>query len=423
MPNDTFPESSTKQQIIETAARHVCPHRVDTFKLMGTVPVMGRREGNYFWDMDGKKLFDVHINGGTYNLGHRNPEIIATLRAALDHYDIGNHHFVSGPRARLAETLCRLSPGEMQYCVFTTSGAEAVDVTLRTARKATGRRKIVSFAGSYHGHGGLSLRAGYSEQAEYFLSDTPEGEFIQVPFDDVEAMGKVLDGGDIAAVLCEMIPATNGFPMPSPGYYEAVKALCDDHGTVFIADEVQTGLGRTGDFWACDGYGVAPDMLITGKGLTGGVYPIAAAVMSEAVSGWIREDGWGYSSTAGGSEPGCMVALKVLEILQRPEILKNVRARSAQLATGLQGIRSRHRFLRDIRQNGLVIGLRFDHPDGGLLMSGCCYEVGLWAFPAGFERSVLQFKPNLLIDSAGCDEILTLLERAIGLCEKHVGLG
>ena len=136
MPNDTLPDNPSKQQIIETAARHVCPHRVETFKLMGTVPVMGRREGNYFWDMDGRKLFDVHINGGTYNLGHRNPEIIATLRSALDDYDIGNHHFASEPRARLAKTLCRLVPGAMQYCVLTTSGAEAVDVTIRTAAKS-----------------------------------------------------------------------------------------------------------------------------------------------------------------------------------------------------------------------------------------------------------------------------------------------
>lgn len=413
--------ASTKEEIIALAARYVCPQRVESFKSAGVVPVMGRREGNYFWDLDGRRLFDAHINGGTYNLGHRNPELIRTLRNALDEYDIGNHHFASGPRARLAETLARVTPGDLRYSVLTPSGSEAVEVALRTARRATGRRRIVSLQGSYHGHGGLSLRAGYAHQAEYFLSDHPREEFVQVPFNDLDAMRKALSGGDVAAVICETIPATSGFPLPAPDFLSGVKTLCEEYGSLYVADEVQTGLGRTGRMWAVEGYGVEPDILITGKGLSGGLYPIAAAVLSEGAAGWLHEEGWGHSSTFGGSELGCIVASKVLEIVERPGVLANVRAMSELLGGRLREIAARHPFLAEVRQNGLIIGLRFAHPMGGLLMMAAGYEVGLWAFAAGFDRSVLQFKLNLLVDSAACEEALGLLTSAIELCERRYG--
>ena len=409
-----------KEKIIELAAQYVCPARVNTFKLLGTLSVMAKREGHYFWDMDGRKLFDVHINGGTYNLGHRNPEIIATLRAGLDEYDIGNHHFVSGPRARLAQLLIKHTPGKMRYTVFTASGSEAVEVAIRSARKATGKRRIIAFAESYHGHGGLSLRAGgYQKLAAYFLSAEPAGEFIQVPFNDIEAMERALQQPDVAAVISEMIPATSGFPMPDQNYHAEVKKLCNKHGVLYIADEVQTGLGRTGRMWACEGYGVKPDILVTGKGLSGGIYPIAAAVMTEQAAGWIQEEGWGHSSTFGGSELGCLVAEKVIEIITRPGLLENVRAMSKFLRQGLEDIRSRYPFFEEIRQNGLVMGLRFGNPLGGAMMMAASYEAGLWAFVSGFNYAVLQFKTNLLVDQAACEEVLGLLEKALKIAQSR----
>lgn len=411
---------SDKQAVLEQAARYVCPGRIESFTMFGTPPVMGRREGHYFWDLDGRKLFDVHINGGTFSLGHRNPEIIAALHEAVERYDIGNHHFPSAPRAALAEALARVSPGGLRYAVFASGGSEACDIAIKTARKATGRRKIVSIVGSYHGHTGLCLAAGDVKNAEYFLSAGSPAEFVQVPFNDLDAMGAALAGGDVAAVLLETIPATLGFPMPSPGYLPGVHAMCARSGALFVADEVQTGLGRTGAMWAVDGYGVEPDILVTGKGLSGGVYPIAAAILHERVAGWLAENGWGHVSTFGGAEIGCHVALKVLEILQRPGVLDNVRAMSDRLGAGLEAIRARHPFLVEVRRNGLVMGLRFAHELGGPLMTAAGYEVGLWAFFAGFDRSVLQFKPGILITAAECDELLGLVEQTVALCESRL---
>ena len=410
-----------KQTIVDLAARYVCPGRVETFKMLGTLPVMGRREGHYFWDLDGRRLFDVHINGGTFNLGHRHPEIVAALHEAADRYDVGNHHFPSGPRARLAEALARLTPGTLRYSVFAASASEANDIAIKTARKTTGRRKIVSLIGSYHGHTGLCLAAGDVKNAEYFLSDGPAGEFVQVPFNDLDAMRAALAGNDVAAVLLETIPATYGFPLPAPGYLSGVKTLCEQYGAVFVADEVQTGLGRTGTMWAIEGYGVEPDILVTGKGLSGGMYPMAAAILSERVAGWLGDNGWGHVSTFGGAEIGCHVALKVLEILERPGVIANATAMSDVLGAGLEAIRERHPLLVEIRRNGLVMGLRFDHDLGGPMMTAAGYEVGLWAFFAGFQRSVLQFKPGLLINEFECAELLGLVEEAITVCESRLG--
>jgi len=412
-----------KQAVVDLAARYVCPGRVETFKMLGTLPVMGRREGHYFWDLAGRRLFDVHINGGTFNLGHRHPEIVAALHEAADRYDVGNHHFPSGPRARLAEALARLTPGTLRYSVFAASASEANDIAIKTARKATGRRKIVSLIGSYHGHTGLCLAAGDVKNAEYFLSDGPPGEFVQVPFNDLDAMRAALAGNDVAAVLLETIPATYGFPLPAPGYLSGVKTLCEQYGAVFVADEVQTGLGRTGTMWAIEGYGVEPDILVTGKGLSGGMYPMAAAILSERVAGWLGDNGWGHVSTFGGAEIGCHVALKVLEILERPGVIANATAMSNVLGAGLEAIRERHPLLLEIRRNGLVMGLRFDHELGGPMMTAAGYEVGLWAFFAGFQRSVLQFKPGLLINEAECAELLGLVEAAIKVCEVRLGRG
>jgi putrescine aminotransferase len=279
----------------------------------------------------------MHLNGGTFNLGHRNPEVVAAMVSASAEVDIGNHHFVSMDRVRLAEQLAHLTPEGLSYSVFSASGSEANDVAIKTARRATGRRKIVSLAGGFHGRTGLSGAAGDDTSARYFLSESPE--FVSVPFADLGAMRRVLQGHDVAAVIMETIPATYGFPIPPPDYLSGVRALCDEYGTLYIADEVQTGLGRAGALWAIERFDVIPDILVTGKGFSGGMYPIAAAVVNDRASTWLHEYGWGHVSTFGGSELGCRVAGKVLEISTREEVRRNVAALTEKFSTGLQCIR------------------------------------------------------------------------------------
>jgi putrescine aminotransferase len=411
-PAATAEESAAKRSVLALAHEYTVPGRVETFRALGVPLVIGRREGYRLWDLDGRELIDLHLNGGVFNLGHRHPEIVATLIDASAELDIGNHHFPSVARAELAELLARVTPGELHYSIFATGGSEAIDIAVKTARQATGRRKLVAVASGYHGRTGLSGAAGDDEAARYFLSDLPD-EFAKVPFDDLAAMDAALAGGDVAAVLMETIPATSGFPIPEPGYLPGVKALCERHGSLYIADEVQTGLGRTGAMWGVDSFGVEPDLLVTGKGLSGGVYPIAATVVTREVGGWLKENPWGHVSTFGGAELGCRVAQKVIEITQRPETVANAASISRRMLEGLTQIRDRCGFLTEIRCRGLVFGLRFDHPAGGVLMSRALYAQGVWAMFAGFDRSVIQWKPGLLLDTQTCDEALARFEAAV----------
>ena len=398
--------------MLELTRRFLAPHRVAVWDDFGTQLVVGRREGYRLWDLSGHELLDFHLNGGTFNLGHRNLEVVETLVLAAEELDIGNHHFASLARAELAEQLARLTPGDLTYSVLLPSGGEAIDVAIKTARRATGRRRVVGLAAGYHGRTGLAGAAGEDAAARYFLSDSPD--FAKVPFADLDAMALALARDDVAAVILETVPATSGFPVPPEGYHSGVRALCDEHGTLLIADEVQTGLGRTGFLWGVERFGVQPDILVTAKGLSGGMYPIAATVMSERVAGWLHEYGWGHVSTFGGAEIGCRVAQKVLEITTRPETQTTVAGLIERFDSALTEIRARQPYLTEVRQTGLVIGLRVEHPNGAVYLQQELFALGLWAIASGFDQSVLQFKPGLLLDDRSADGALERLEEALG---------
>lgn len=396
--------SPQKQRVLDLSREYVCPNRVDFLTAAGIDLVIGRREGYRIWDLDGRELIDLHLNGGVYSLGHRNPDLVAVLRDALDTLDIGNHHFPSVERAELGHRLVELTPG-MQYAVFASGGGEAIDLALKSARRATGRRRVVSITDAYHGHTGLALAAGDEQAAASFLSTEPD--FVRVPFNDSEALEAAMKE-PTAAVILETVPATAGFPRPRAGYLEDVRRLCDDHGAMYIADEVQTGLGRSGRMWAVQEFGVQPDILVTGKGLSGGLYPIAATLLSERAGAWLREDGWSHVSTFGGAELGCRVASAVLDLTL--EALPGLPIQRWQ--QGFADLRGRYPgWIQEVRQTGLIIGVKFAHEAGGMLMTKVLFDLGVWAAFAGFDRSVLQVKPGLLMHDE-IDAVLAIFDRA-----------
>ncbi|MFO7965268.1 MAG: aminotransferase class III-fold pyridoxal phosphate-dependent enzyme [Desulfobacterales bacterium] len=406
--------SKRKRRALNLSHNYVIPGRVETFHMFGIDLVIGKRDGYRMWDLDGHELMDFHLNGGTFNLGHRNPEIMKTLTRALTELDIGNHHFPSEARADLAEKLAAATG--LHYTVFASGGSEANDVAIKSSRRFTGKRKIVGIEAGYHGRTGLSGGVGDDKTARYFKSDYP-GEYIKVPFNDLEAMEGVLSNKDIAAVILETIPATYGFPVPGDDYLPGVKKLCERYGSLYIADEVQTGLGRTGHVWGVDAWGVKPDILVTGKGLSGGMYPVAATVMKKDVGAWLTDNGWGHVSTFGGAEIGCVVGSRVLDICGDPAVLDHARNIAEYLGGGLEDIQKRHPYLIEIRQKGLIMGLKFDDANGAVTMMKALYDKGIWAIFAGFDLSVLQFKPGLLIDVSFCDEALERFEDALSEVE------
>jgi acetylornithine/succinyldiaminopimelate/putrescine aminotransferase len=413
--------SARKDVFLQQSKLFWNPGKTQFWQDVGVDLVIDYREGYCLWDMDGRRLIDMHLNGGTYNLGHRHPELVEVLVKATQRFDMGNHHFPSLARTALAEELAACTPGDLRFTIYGSGGGEAIDIALKTARHATKRRKIVSIVKAYHGHTGLAVKAGDQRFSELFLSEDIEGEFVQVPFNDLERMADALKGRDVAAVIMETIPATYGFPMPHEGYLPAVKELCERYGALYIADEVQTGLMRCGEMWGITRYGVEPDLLVTGKGISGGMYPIAACVVSERHAGWLNEDGFGHISTMGGAELGCIVALKVLEICQRPAVASLVRYLSDFIRAGLDDIQKLYPdFFVGIRQHGVVMGLEFDDPEGAKPVMKHLYQNGVWAIFSTLDPAVLQFKPGILMPQALAEDMLERVEVAIGRARREV---
>jgi acetylornithine/succinyldiaminopimelate/putrescine aminotransferase len=411
---------ASKEEMLQKSKTYWNPGKTQFWIDAGVPLVIDRREGYHLYDMTGRRLIDVHLNGGTYNLGHRNPEVVAAVTEAMGRFDIGNHHFPSLARTALAEALVTTAPPGLTKVVYASGGGEAIDIAIKTARHTTRRRKIVSIVKAYHGHTGLAVGTGDERFSRLFLSDRPE-EFPHVPFNDLDAMREALSGGDVAAVLMETIPATYGFPLPEPGYLESVKALCEEQGTLYIADEVQTGLMRTGELWGITKHGIAPDILVTGKGLSGGVYPIAAVLLSERCAGWLTEDGFGHISTFGGAELGCVAALATLEITLRPRTRTGVHYLAERVGQGLREIQASYPdWLVGIRQNGVVVGLEFNHPEGAKFVMRHLYERGVWAIFSTLDPRVLQYKPGLLVDPALADELLYRTEAAVAAARDEV---
>ena len=410
---DVFSVES-KAEVLARSREFRTPGNNDYWAETGVDLVIDRRESYFIWDMSGVRLIDVHLNGGTYNLGHRNPELVEAIWSCLRSFVIGNHHFPSSARAALAQTLISSAPPNLTKVVYGSGGGEAIDIALKTARHATKRRKIVSIVKAYHGHTGLAVAAGDDRFSRLFLADRPE-EFVHVPFNDLGPMESALRAGDVAAVIMETIPATYGFPLPAPGYLEAVKDLCERHGSLYIADEVQTGLMRTGEMWAITKHGIEPDILVTGKGLSGGMYPIAAVLVSERCAQWLTEDGFAHMSSFGGAELGCVAALKTLEICGRPETRSMVHYIADLIGRGLRAIQSRYPdWFTGIRQNGVVMGLEFDHPEGAKYVMRHLYQAGVWAIFSTLDPRVLQYKPGLLMTPELCEELLERTEAGIG---------
>src|SRR6266704_2138622 len=382
----------SKAEVLAKSREFWNPGKTDFWAETGVDLVIDRRESYFIWDMSGLRLIDVHLNGGTYNLGHRNPELVEAITTGMRSFDIGNHHFPSSARAALAEALIRSAPPNLTKVVYGSGGGEAIDIALKTARHATQRRKIVSIIKAYHGHTGLAVATGDDRFARIFLSDRPE-EFSQVPFNDLAAM-------------------------------EAAKALCERNGTLYIADEVQTGLMRTGEMWAVTKHGIEPDILVTGKGLSGGMYPIAAVLVSERNAGWLTEDGFAHISSFGGAELGCVAALKTLEICGRPATRSVVHYIADLIGSGLREIQaSCPDWFVGIRQNGVVMGLEFDHPEGAKYVMRHLYQAGVWAIFSTLDPRVLQYKPGLLMTPELCEELLDRTETGIARAYAEVRAG
>jgi len=404
--------SKSKQLSLDLFRKHVSSGKADFYKKYGMDFVMGNREGAALSDMDGEKcLYNLHCNGGVFNLGHRNTEITEVLKSELDNLDVGNHHLMSKHRAETAKQLANLMPGDLEYTVFGVSGGEAIDLAIKVARGYTKRKKIISASGGYHGHTGLSIQAGDAQYREAFQLDSDD--FSQVPFNDVAGLEQALNK-EVAAVLLETIPATLGMELPNPEYLIQVKKLCEEYGALLILDEVQSGLGRTGKLWAFEHFNVQPDIVVLGKGLSGGIYPISATVIDKKLEAVFHKDPFIHISTFGGSELGCKVASKVLEISSQPEFLEQVNLLSTKLKSELEELQKKHKsiFTR-VHGQGLMLALELSCELAGPVLTKTAYDNDLLLIYANNDTRRVQFLPPLVMKETDIPVIMERLDKAL----------
>ena len=410
-----------KDKIIRRFAEYVNPGKVETFQSYDMQFVFGRREGPYVWDAQtGKRLINCHCNGGVFNLGHRNPKIVQALRESLDELDIGNHHLISEQRGLLAEKLSSLMPGDIDCTVFGVGGGEAIDLAIKLARGYTGKFKIISARGGYHGHTGFALATGDEQYRAPFGANLPG--FVQIPFNDIDALGIALDN-KTAAVIFETIPATLGMPLPDPDYYKKVAEICRRIGALLIIDEVQTGLGRTGKLWGIQNYDTVPDIIVIGKGLSGGIYPMSATCFRRQYMDFFRQNPFIHISTFGGAEVGCPVAAAVLEESSKPEFLRNVDNLATIFAEAFTELKKKHpRILVGLRQLGLMMGIEMVNENCGPLLTKSCYDHGILAIYANNDKRVCQLLPPLIIDRQVAGEIIFGVDAALKDTADFLGL-
>jgi putrescine aminotransferase len=391
---------------VEAFATHVNRGKVATYEALGLDLVMGERAGSRFQHaFDGRWLYNCHCNGGVFNLGHRNPGVCAAVRDALEHLDVGNHHLVSGWRAKLAERLAGSTGGHLPGAVFGVGGGEANDLAIKVARAHTGRVGVISAVGGYHGHTGLSMAAGDPEYRDPFGPNLPG--FRQVPFNDLAALDAAVDDAT-AAVILEPIPATLGLPLPEPGYLAGVERLCRERGACLILDEVQTGLGRTGALWCFQQEGVRPDIVTTGKGLSGGIYPISATMMSGEIHAFFDDHPFVHVSTFGGAELGCVAGLAVMDAIETPGFLDRVLEVGSRFDDAFADLPF------ELRRRGMFMGLRFPGVGDGVSAARDLINAGVFAVFANNDTSVVQFLPPLTISDDEIGELIAIVRATFG---------
>ena len=383
---------------------------VPTFAPAAFIPVRG--QGSRVWDQSGRELIDLAGGIAVNVLGHCHPQLVAALTEQANTLWHVSNVFTNEPALRLAKRLVDATFAERVF--FCNSGAEANEAAFKLARRVAHDRfgpekhEIISAHNSFHGRTFFTVSV--AGQPKYSSGFGPQIEGIShVPFNDLAALEAAISDRTCAVVL-EPIQGESGIRPADQAYLEGVRALCDKHHALLIFDEVQTGVGRTGDLFAYMHHNVLPDILSSAKSLGGG-FPIASILTTSELAAHFSVGVHG--STYGGNPLGCAVGDKVLEIVNTPEVLSGVKARHDIFRSRLLQIGERYGLFSEIRGRGLLIGAQLS--DAWLGKAGqvlaAAEKEALMVLQAGPD--VVRFAPSLVIDEADIDEGLARFERAV----------
>lgn len=403
----------------EDYKRFVNPPLARVMKLSGS-PVETRAQGCTIWDQNGKAYLDFAGGYGVFTLGHRHPKVVAAVREQLDRIALSGKTMFNPLLGRAARRLAELAPGDLEISFWCNSGTEAIEGAIKLARAATGRAKIVGTFEAYHGKtiGALSVSGRESFQAPFrpLLADS-----ICVAYAQTDDLDEAL--ADAAAFVVEPVQGEGGVNVPPAGYLRAVREACDRAGALFIADEVQTGLGRCGYTFACNRDEVVPDVMTLAKGLSGGVIPAGAFIVRPPV--WQRAFGKApllHTSTFGGGELACAAALAAMEVLEEERLVDAARERGAQLMAGVEEIAGEYPgVIREVRGLGLLVGVELTHEGYGGWIIPEMLKAGVTAAWTLNQQRVIRLEPPLVVSAQEVDRAVEALRIGVATAQEKLG--
>jgi putrescine aminotransferase len=384
------------EEIIAAFTEHVNPALAHLLQFIGLTSVEAEARGCRVRDTRGREFLDCVGSYGVLGLGHSHPRVIAAVKAQLDRQAFSTRLLFPAPQALLAKKLAEIAPGNLQYAFFCNSGSEAAEAAIKFARLATGRRGLVSAQGAYHGKtlGALSI-SGRELYKEPFAPLVPE--CVTVPFNDIAALEAAVSQ-DTAAVLLEPIQGEGGVIIATDEYLQAARRICDEHGALLVFDEVQTGLGRTGKLWGSDWSGVAPDLMMLAKALSGGCVPIGAVLGTPEVWKIWEANPLIHSSTFGGNPLACAAGLAALEVIADENLVEKSAQQGAKLMAKLRATQAEYSgLIKDVRGRGSLIGVEFADADIGNLVIAALVGYDVLAAYTLNNPTVIRFLPPFVI--------------------------
>lgn len=386
---------------------------------------------NTLLDTQGNEYLDCLGGYGIFNVGHRNPTVLAAVEKQLSKQPLHSQELLDPLRGMLAKTLAAITPGKLKYSFFSNSGTESVEAALKLAKAYQaphGKFSFIAANGAFHGKSLGSLSATAKPVfREPFMPLVPG--FHHVPFGDIEAMKQQVqqcqqDGEGIAAVILEPIQGEGGVILPPESYLPAVRALCDEIGALLILDEVQTGMGRTGKMFACQHYGVQPDILCLAKALGGGVMPIGATLATEEVFSVLFENPFLHTTTFGGNPLACSAALATINVLLRDDLPGQAAKEGKFLLDGLQKLAAKYPdLILAARGKGLLLAFEFQENEIGYAFASELFQRHVLVAGTLNNAKSVRIEPPLTITHQQCCQILTEAEHALenvrAACEKE----
>jgi putrescine aminotransferase len=399
-------------EVVRKYSEHINPYLAKLMNFAGFgVEVKG--EGCYLYDQDGKRYLDCLGGYGVFSLGHRHPHVVEAVKRQLDELPLSGKTFFSKNQADLAARLAMVAPSGIEFSFFSNSGAEACEAAIKFTKATTGRARIVSTEGSYHGKtiGGLSCtgRTKYRKRFEPLMPGV-----VFVPYADTRAAVDAIDTST-ACMIVEAVQGEGGIHVPPDGYLTAIRAKCDAVGALLVVDEVQTGLGRTGAMFGCDHESVAPDVMTLAKCLGGGVMPIGATCFTRHVcDSMFAENPLLHTSTFGGNPLACAAGLAALDVIESEGLVERSATVGAHLKAGLMGLKDKYDVVSDVRGRGLMIGIEFAMDEVGELTIAQIVKRGMIAAYTLNNPRVIRIEPPLIITREEANTAVEVMDAAIG---------